>query len=398
MTLGLFIWQGIDSEGKVIVGESLASEKSVIYQRVIQQGLQPIRIRMIKRLSSRLHQGKHLLNFTRQLATLLQAGLPLINSLQLLAAEAETPIWRCLLRDVSESLSQGQALSEAINAYPSVFPAIYAQLIAIGELTGEIDKCCLQLAEQQEKRQYLQKKVAKTLRYPAFVCLVAFAVSALMLLVVLPEFGRLYQTFDAPLPALTQGLLYLSGILGNYGIYSIVAIIGIVLVYISKIRVSARWKQREQFLLLHLPLIAPLVKGYCLSQIFRTLSVTQKAGLTLANGLEAAATSIDNLHYKSIINHFYQLINQGIPLSDALSHQPLFPPLCQQLVRIGEESGSLDNVLTKLAGWQQQQTEELADKLTQMLEPMLMLFVGAVIGTLVIAMYLPIFQLGGIIS
>ncbi|MCW6563359.1 protein transport protein HofC [Yersinia ruckeri] len=321
-----------------------------------------------------------------------------MNSLQLLATEADTPMWRCLLREIGENVIHGQPLSEAISIYPSIFPTLYTQLIAVAELTGELDKCCIRLAEQQEKQQQLQKKVAKTLRYPAFVCAVALGVSIFMLMMVLPQFAQLYQSLNTSLPGLTLGLLYLSGVLVSYGVYFITALTIIFLTYSYKIRKKLHWQQREQRFLLRLPLIAPLIQGHCLSQIFRTLSVTQNAGLTLDRGLQAAAMSVNNWPYKKAINHIYQLINQGVPLNEALSHQSLFPPLCRQLVRIGEESGSLDMMLEKLANWQQQQTEELADNLTQILEPTLMLIVGIIIGTLVIAMYLPIFQLGGVIG
>ncbi|MCW6623100.1 protein transport protein HofC [Yersinia ruckeri] len=398
MTLRLFIWQGIDDEGNIVNGECLAKEKTTARDRIIQLGIQPIAIKGEQRLNAPSQQSQYLIRFTRHLATLLQAGLPLMNSLQLLATEADTPMWRCLLREIGENVIHGQPLSEAISIYPSIFPTLYTQLIAVAELTGELDKCCIRLAEQQEKQQQLQKKVAKTLRYPAFVCAVALGVSIFMLMMVLPQFAQLYQSLNTSLPGLTLGLLYLSGVLVSYGVYFITALTIIFLTYSYKIRKKLHWQQREQRFLLRLPLIAPLIQGHCLSQIFRTLSVTQNAGLTLDRGLQAAAMSVNNWHYKKAINHIYQLINQGVPLNEALSHQSLFPPLCRQLVRIGEESGSLDMMLEKLANWQQQQTEELADNLTQILEPTLMLIVGIIIGTLVIAMYLPIFQLGGVIG
>jgi protein transport protein HofC len=170
------------------------------------------------------------------------------------------------------------------------------------------------------------------------------------------------------------------------------------LAYFHRLHPQPRWRRREQAALLHLPLIAPLIKGGCLSQIFRILAMTQQAGLTLIEGLNAAALSIDNLFYRQAIEKVQQQIAQGHTFHSALKQQTLFPSLCQQLVRVGEESGSLDTLLGKLALWHEQQTFERADTLAQTLEPILMLVVGGIVGTLVIAMYLPIFQLGNVLG
>ncbi|VEA62684.1 type IV pilin biogenesis protein [Serratia plymuthica] len=339
-----------------------------------------------------------MIQFTRQLATLLQAGLPLVNGLQLLAEEHPSAAWRCLLREITEQIRQGQPFSDVIAGQQAIFPLIYRQLIAIGELTGNLDACCLQLAQQQEAQQKLQKKVIKALRYPLFICAVALLVSILMLVMVLPEFAGVYQSFDAPLPWFTQGLLNLSAILIRSGPWLVLMVAGAVFSYFRWLHPQPQWRRREQATLLRLPLIAQLIKGGCLSQTFRILAMTQQAGLTLVEGLNAAALSVDSLFYRQAIETVRQQIAQGHTFYSALGQQVLFPPLCQQLVRVGEESGSLDTLLGKLALWHEQQTFELADTLAQTLEPILMLVVGAIVGTLVIAMYLPIFQLGNVLG
>lgn len=217
----LYFWQAINSKGEIHTGELITKEKNDVYQQIILQGLQPLAIKAGKRISAYCWQGVSLTILTRQLATLLQAGLPLVNSLELLAKENDSPAWRCILQEISQKVAQGQPFSEVISDYPMIFPPIYYRLISTGELTGKLDQCCSQLAQQQERQQLLKNKVTKALRYPVFVCGVAVFVSIIMLVFVLPEFAKVYQSFDAPLPWLTSGLLFLSNALINYGSYAI---------------------------------------------------------------------------------------------------------------------------------------------------------------------------------
>lgn len=394
----LYLWQAIDPQGGIRQGELMVADKNQAYQQLLEQGLQPYQISAGKRITPRLWRGEPMIQFTRQLATLLQAGLPLVNSLQLLAKEHQSAAWRCLLLDISHKVALGQPFSEVISEQQRVFPLIYRQLIAIGELTGNLDRCCLQLAQQQEAQQKLQKKVAKALRYPLFICAVAILVSILMLVMVLPEFAKVYQSFNAPLPWFTQGLLNLSALLIGAGPYLLVSLAGLVGGYLRWLHPLPDWQRREQAALLRIPLIASLIKGSCLSQIFRILTMTQQAGLTLVEGLDAATLSVGNLFYRQALETIQQQLAQGHPFYSALAQQTLFPALCQQLVRVGEESGTLDILLEKLAHWHEQQTHELADTLAQTLEPMLMMVVGGIVGALVIAMYLPIFQLGNVLG
>ncbi|MCB5302155.1 protein transport protein HofC [Yersinia bercovieri] len=394
----LFYWRAIGTSGQLQTGALLATERNIVYEYMFRHGLQPLGIKSGKRLSVSYWRGERLVTVTRQLATLLQAGLPLVHSLQLLAKEMDALPWRCLLQEISQQVSQGQSLSEAMTHYPRIFPRLYPPVIAMGELTGNLEQCCIQLVEHQERQQKLQKKVIKALKYPVFVCIIALVVSVLMLVMVLPEFAQIYQSFDTPLPTLTASLLWMSTRLTDYGLGIAVILISLSTGYFYARQHKARWQIWEQKILLRIPLVSALVRGSCLSQIFQTLAITQHAGLPLTAGLDAALLSASNETYRQALQHIQRQINQGSPLYTALDQYHLFPPLCQQLVRVGEESGALDVLLDKLADWYQQQTQDLADNLTQMLEPLLMLIIGGIVGVLVIAMYLPIFQLGDVIG
>ncbi|MFV8800223.1 protein transport protein HofC [Yersinia sp. LJYL362] len=394
----LFYWKAINTAGQLQTGVLLAMERNSVYEHMLRHGLQPLNVRGGRRLSVSYWRGERLINVTRQLATLLQAGLPLVSSLQLLAKEMDALPWQCLLHEISQQVSQGQSFSEAMECYPHTFPQLYPPVIAMGELTGNLEQCCVQLVLHQERQQKLQKKVIKALKYPVFVCVIALIVSIIMLVLVLPEFAQIYQSFDTPLPTLTATLLLMSACLTAYGPYLAALLISLVMSYLYIRRHRRYYQQLEQKLLLRIPLISVLIRGSCLSQIFQTLAITQHAGLPLTAGLDAALRSINNDTYKQALRSIQKQINQGVPLYMALSQHPLFPPLCQQMVRVGEESGALEVLLEKLASWHQQQTQDLADNLTQMLEPLLMLVIGSIVGILVIAMYLPIFQLGDVIG
>ncbi|WP_145483708.1 protein transport protein HofC [Yersinia aldovae] len=394
----LFHWKAMTTKGQLQTGAILAAEKDSVYEYMFQHGLQPLSVKSGKHLSIRYWQGERLITVTRQLATLLQAGLPLVNSLQLLAKEMDALPWRCLLHEISQLVAQGKPLSEAMAHYPQTFPRLYPPVIAMGELTGNLEQCCTQLVQYQEQQQKLQKKVIKALKYPVFVCIIALVVAVVMLVMVLPEFAQIYQSFDTPLPALTAGLLFISAFITLYGPYIALLLAILCIGYCYLRQKQPHWQLLEQRLLLHLPFISPLIRGSCLSQIFQTLAITQQAGLPLVAGLKAAALTITNDTYQQALKQIQKQISQGAPLYTTLAQHHLFPALCQQLVRVGEESGALDVLLGKLANWHQQQTQDLADNLTQMLEPLLMLVIGSIVGVLVIAMYLPIFQLGDVIG
>jgi protein transport protein HofC len=394
----LFYWKAVNATGQLQTGALLATGKNIVYEYMYQHGLQPLSVKSGKNLSIRYWQGERLITVTRQLATLLQAGLPLVNSLQLMAKEMDALPWRCLLQDINQQVAQGKSLSEAMAHYPHTFPRLYPPVIAMGELTGNLEQCCTQLVQHQERQQKLQKKVIKALKYPIFVCIIALLVSVIMLVMVLPEFAHIYQSFDTPLPALTTSLLAISAFITFYGPYIALLLAILCIGYFYLRQKQPHWQLLEQRLLLRLPFISPLIRGNCLSQIFQTLAITQQAGLPLVTGLNAATLAITNDTYQQALKLIQKQISQGAPLYTTLAQHHLFPALCQQLVRVGEESGALDVLLGKLANWHQQQTQDLADNLTQMLEPLLMLIIGGIVGILVIAMYLPIFQLGNVIS
>lgn len=390
----LFRWQSIDDSGHLHQGSSFATSSGQIAEDLAAVNQLPLKITRGRRYAARHWQWQQKNAFVRQLSTLLKAGIPLTGSLQLLGEDHPEPGWQALLLRLQQSVSAGEPFSQALAAWPDVFPPLFPALVHIGELTGELDECCQQLASQQERQQQLQLKVKKALRYPLFILAVALLVSAGMLLFVLPEFVEIYRTFNAPLPTFTAAVIAFSQIMQQQALVFIVCVVGIGIFWNVQRRKSQAWQRREQRLLLRLPLIAALYRGSLLSQIFTTLSMTQRAGLTLLQSLQAIEQTLSPLLWREAIMQLQQHIAAGNPLHQALKSHALFTPLCYQLIKVGEESGSLDTLLERLASWHEQQTHQLADQLAAALEPLMMVVIGSIVGTLVVAMYLPVFRLG----
>ncbi|MFS2223021.1 protein transport protein HofC [Pantoea sp. B65] len=390
----LFYWQAIDAGGNYVSGTQLSSSPLAVIQRLTDEGCSPVRIKRGKSWRARDWQWQHKIMLIRQLATLLKAGITLAQGIRLLAEDHPHPGWQALLRDIQAHIEQGTPFSQVLSRWPDIFPPLFPALMHIGEVTGRLDECCFQLARQQERQQQLQKKVVKALRYPLFILLVALAVSAGMLLLVLPEFVAIYAVFDTPLPAFTTAVMALSVALQQSMVPLTLSSAALAIIWRQQSRKRPGWRYRQQQLLLRLPLIALLYRGSHLSQIFTTLTLTQQAGLTLLQSLQAVEQTLNDGIWRAAIAELQQHIAAGRPLHQALAQHKLFTPLCYQLIKVGEEAGSLDVLLARLAQWHEEQTHQLADTLAASLEPLLMLVTGTIVGTLVVAMYLPIFGLG----
>ncbi|MGP6487921.1 protein transport protein HofC [Duffyella gerundensis] len=389
----LFRWQAMDDNGALHQGEMLAADRQQAVMRLIEKDLLPIGCRQQKRYRAAQWKGDQKINFIRQLATLLQAGMTLADALRLIGEGHPHAGWRALIAALQEQVSRGDPFSTALQQWPTIFSPLFPALMQVGEVTGQLDSCCQQLAGQQERQQQLQKKVIKALRYPLFILLVAGAVSGGMLLFVLPEFVAIYDSFDSPLPAFTAAVMGLSEWLQSAFLPLAASMSALLLVWRRQRQRFVSVRRREQRLLLWLPLISSLYRGSQLSRIFTTLSLTQSAGLTLLQSLQAVEKTLDQAIWREEIVAIQQHISGGMPLHQAIQGS-LFTPLCYQLIKSGEEAGALDTLLTRLAEWHETSTHEQADKLAATLEPLMMVVIGVIVGVLVIAMYLPIFGLG----
>lgn len=391
----LWRWRALSPQGERQAGALWAPDKQTAWAILHGKALIPLELRRCAQQTR--WQAQHRYDIIHQLATLLQAGLTLSAGLALLAQQHPARQWQALLQSVADDLSAGCAFSDALKKWPHVFPPLYVSMIKTGELTGKLDECCRQLAQQQKTQQQLSAKVKKALRYPVIILGLAFAVVLAMVTLVLPEFAAIYKTFNTPLPGLTRAVMGLANVLQQQGVALLFSLLAITsgLLFLRRKR---RWRYATQRLLLNSPVIGPLVRGQKLSQIFTVLSLTQQAGIAFIQGLESTEETLECPFWQEKLQTIRHRIMQGMPIWSALNEAEIFTPLCIQLVRTGEASGALDTMLSNLAQHHNEQTFQQADNLASLLEPVLLIVTGLIIGTLVVAMYLPIFHLGDAMS
>lgn len=398
MTYVLFTWLAIDSAQQLQTGVCLAQQKEQAFSQLQIQGFTPLKMQRQYSLRPLAWKNADCIHSIEQLAALLHAGLPLAKCLLMLSEDHPHRHWRCLLQRLAQQVSMGVPLSEAMVAFPDIFPPVYSKTIATAELTGRLDQSCFALAEQQKRQAELRTKIGKALRYPSLLLSVTLIVIVIMLVWVLPQFSDLYRSFNAPLPAFTRALMACSQVLIQHA-PSIVGInISAALLMLWRYQRSPTFRKQTQRMLLRLPIIGCLISTANLSQLFFSLAMTQQAGLPLLKGLDNAAQAQQNPIFRQAVEDVSQNLQQGDALSVAIKQQSVFPTLCFQLIRVGEESGGLDHMMSRLAQHYQHQANSLSDALAQMVEPIMMVIMGIVVGGLVLAMYLPIFQLGSILQ
>ena len=385
----IYFWYDINFHQNKII----ATSKQDVKRQLLLQGQIAIKIRAGNIITKKSFNPSDLLIITKQLATMLKAGLSIVDSLRLLLDDQPKPQWQYLLSDISQQIAKGESLSSVLKQYHSVFPALYCEIIAIGELTGQLDHSFEQLTAHLEKSLQLQRQIRKAMRYPLFLLSVSVVVIIVMMFIVLPKFADIYQSFDAQLPYFTQLVIDIANKVQQNGV--LILLVPSLGYFLFQRFFKVRYQLTIDRQKLALPLLGQVIQSQCLMQIFHTLAITQQAGIPLITGLSASANTTGNSYYRDIINKIINGIEQGNAFSQMLSSY--FPKLCVQLVHAGEESGSLDVMLNNLSLYYQQQNQTLTDNLVKAFEPILMLFLALIIGGLVISMYLPVFQMGDVI-
>ncbi len=335
-------------------------------------------------------------HFTRYLATLMSAGLPLVNALEIIAQSHEKPTMQNLLLNIKTAVMSGQAFSEVLECYPHYFNQLYCGLIAASLQCGTLDMMLTGIADHFEKSAALKKKIKKAMIYPAAILAVSCIVSALLLIFVVPEFETLFSAYDAKLPPFTRMILNLSTNLQNYGWF----ILGFLFTVFFSFKYAAKHSPTLQYFLdrtsLKLLIFGPLMQKTVIARITRTLSTTLAAGVPLIDALTTVANAAGNRVFKKAILQVRNEVTTGQNLNQALKSTQLFPPMVIQMVTIGEESGSLEDMLNKVANYYEGEVDQLVANLSSLVEPAIMLILGVIIGSFVLAMYIPIFKLGSI--
>ena len=366
---------------------------------------QHIQVKKVKRhkpstLSKRRNQLKptDITAITRQLATMVNSGVPVVQAIKLISSSHNKAEARAVLNLVATQVEAGSTLARAMNTSTPLFDNFYCDLVATGEQTGHLAHAFERLATYREKSEAMRKKVIKAMIYPIMVTLTAIIVTLLMLIYVIPQFASIFNSFGADLPWFTQQIINASNFLLSHGPYLGLALSSTAFIAITAYRKSDQQKLRVHRLLLAMPILGAVVRKAAIARFSRTLATTFSSGIPLLSGLEAAGKTAGNRHMENAIATAHGDTAAGMPLHLALRHSEVFPELMLQMVMIGEESGSIDDMLNKVAITYEEDVDNTVDNLGKILEPMIILFLGGVIGGLLIAMYLPIFKLMSVVG
>lgn len=392
-----YVWQGTDNQGHALQGELVAASPALARARLRRQGIVPSRIRRkspgLPRLGQRI-RPRDIALFTRQLATLFQAGVPLLQSLEIIAESFEQPSMRQLLASLKRDIEAGSSLASALRRHPRHFDPLYCNLVEAGEQAGALDTLLDRVASYQEQSERLKARLYKAMVYPLAVIGVAIIVSSILLLKVVPQFQSLFAGFNAELPLLTRWVIGLSHFLQEQGASLLAASLGLGFGARMAYRRSPRLRDALDIVLLRLPLTGTLLNKAAVARLARTLATTFAAGVPLVQALESVAGASGNSVHRRAVERIQVQVASGMQLNFAMRASGVFPEMAIQMTAIGEESGTLDHLLEKIAMHYESEVDNLADSLTSLMEPLIMVLLGSIVGALVLAMYLPIFQLG----
>ncbi|NRD75535.1 type II secretion system F family protein [Shewanella sp. VB17] len=397
-----FEWKGLNRDGKKTSGELRGENAAVIKNQLKSQGVSPKSVK--KKAVSLLKFGEpkvtamDIAMVTRQIATMLQAGVPLVTTIEMLGRGHEKNKMRELLGTILSEVESGIPLSNALRSHRQFFDDLYVDLVAAGEHSGSLDAVFERVAMYKEKAEALKSKIKKAMFYPAAVVIVAVGVTTLLLLFVVPQFQDIFAGFGAELPAFTQLVINISeGLQSSWYIFAVAIIISVFLFRRAHLH-SQSFRDRVDAFVLKIPAIGPILHKAAMARFARTLATTFAAGVPLIDGLESSAGASGNAIYRNALLKVKSEVTSGMQMNVAMRTTGLFPDMLIQMVMIGEESGSLDNMLNKVANIYEMQVDDAVDGLSSLIEPIMMVVIGTLVGGLIVAMYLPIFQMGKIIS
>jgi len=395
-----FSWEGKDRQGQMRKGEMNGLNPNLVRAQLRKQGINPLKVR--KKSASLLAAGKKIkpmdiATFTRQMATMMKAGVPMLQSLDLVIEGSENPRMRALVEGLKQDVAAGNSLGAALRKQPLYFDDLYCNLVASGEQSGALETLLERVASYKEKSETLKGKVKKAMIYPIAVLVVALVVTAILLIKVVPQFQEVFEGFGAELPAFTMMVIHLSeGLQENWFIILLV-LIGVGYGFGESKKRSEKFRNALDRLLLKIPVIGEILYKSAVARFSRTLSTTFAAGVPLTDALDSVAGATGNVVFRSATQRIKNDVSTGTQLNFSMRNSEIFPPLAVQMTAIGEESGALDSMLDKVAGIYEEEVDNLVDSLTALMEPMIMVVLGILVGGLIIAMYLPIFQLGSVV-
>ncbi|WP_435606104.1 type II secretion system F family protein [Pseudomonas knackmussii] len=396
----VFTFEGTDRKGGKVKGELSGINPALVKAQLRKQGINPIKVR--KKGTSLFGKGKKIRPmdialFTRQMATMMNSGVPLLQSFDIIGEGFDNPNMRKLVEEIKQEVAAGNSLANSLRKKPLYFDDLYCNLVDAGEQSGALETLLDRIATYKEKTESLKAKIKKAMTYPIAVVVVAIVVSAILLIKVVPQFQSVFANFGAELPAFTQLVINLSEILQKWWLIVLIAMFVAAFSLREFHRRSEKFRDSVDRTVLKLPIVGGILYKSAVARYARTLSTTFAAGVPLVEALDSVAGATGNVVFRNAVSKIKQDVSSGTQLNFSMRTTGVFPTMAVQMAAIGEESGSLDAMLDKVASYYEEEVDNAVDNLTTLMEPMIMAVLGVLVGGLIIAMYLPIFQLGSVV-
>ncbi|MDD2816637.1 MAG: type II secretion system F family protein [Thiotrichaceae bacterium] len=399
----VFVWEGRNKQGQKTKGEMQGNSEALIKALLRRQGITPVKVKKKSKGGFMSGANKKPITagdisiFARQLATMMQAGVPLIQSFEIVGDGHENPSMRELIFEIKTSIESGGTFADALRQHPDLFDDLFCNLIEAGEQAGILESLLTKVASYKEKNEAMKKKIKKALTYPTAVLIVAFIVTAILMIFVVPIFADMFKGFGASLPGMTQFVVNVSNAFVAYWYIIFGSIYAVIFAFTQARKRSKTFFNAVQRFSLKLPIFGDLLNKSAVARFARTLSVMSAAGTPLVEAMVSVAGATGNIVYYEAVMKTRDEISTGTSLAASMRDSGVWPNMVIQMVQIGEESGAVDQMLGKVADFYEEEVDNLVDALSSLMEPMIMAFLGVVIGGLVVAMYLPIFKMGSVV-
>ncbi|WP_267096242.1 type II secretion system F family protein [Xanthomonas sacchari] len=396
-----FVWEGTDKRGIKMKGEQIAKNANLLRAELRRQGITPSLVKpkpkpLFGSAGSKIGP-KDVAFFSRQMATMMKSGVPIVSSLEIIASGHKNPRMKKMVDQIRTDIEGGSSLYEAISKHPVQFDELYRNLVKAGEGAGVLETVLETVATYKENIEALKGKIKKALFYPAMVMAVALIVSSILLVWVVPQFEDVFKSFGAELPAFTQMIVAASRFMVAYWLVLLIALVGTIGGFIFAYKRSPSMQHGMDRLILKVPIIGQIMHNSSVARFSRTLAVTFRAGVPLVEALDIVAGATGNSVYEKSVLRMRDDVAVGYPVNIAMKQTNLFPHMVIQMTAIGEEAGALDAMLFKVAEYFEQEVNNAVDALSSLLEPLIMVFIGTIVGGMVIGMYLPIFKLASVV-
>ncbi|RPE79511.1 type II secretion system F family protein [Vulcaniibacterium tengchongense] len=400
--LDVFVWQGTDKRGKVMKGEQQAKNANALRAELRRQGITP---KVVKPKPKPLFGGAgkritplDIAVFSRQLATMMKSGVPIVGAMEIIANGNKNPRMSTLVNTIRADIESGSSLYEALSKHPVQFDELYRNLVRAGESAGVLETVLDTIATYKENIESLKGKIKKAMFYPAMVIAVALIVSSILLVFVVPQFEEVFKGFGADLPAFTKLIVALSRFMVSWWWAVFLGIAGVIVAFVMAKKRSVAFSRFLDRMILKLPVVGQIMHNSAIARFSRTLAVTFKAGVPLVEALDTVAGATGNVVYEDAVRNIRDDVAVGYSVNMAMKQVNLFPHMVVQMAAIGEEAGALDTMLFKVAEFYEQEVNNAVDALASLLEPLIMVFLGVIVGGMVVAMYLPIFKLASTVG